>query len=165
MKKKKNSNCISINKFLRIYYGISDENLLTGSITHNALKHLIPELKRLPFDYAYKNKNLIASGDIILVNDCNGNIIPYESPQAVEDIEDIFGSKEVKNISKEEQAVEDIIFKNNVNLHELSELCKIFKKEHRIREYRVVYRMLRTKKQQNIKTKKYRMRGYKNEKY
>ena len=135
MKKNKNSECISINKFLRIYYGITDEGLLTQNISHKALKHLIPDLKRLSFDYSYKNQNLIASGNIVLVMDCNGNVIPYETPQAVEDIGDIeILSNETT--SKEEKAIDEIISTDNLSLYELSELCKKYKKDHKIKEYR-----------------------------
>ena len=83
MKQKRNKESISIKKFLRLYYGIIDENLLNSKITHKALKILIPELKRLPFDYSFKNEEKIANGEILLVIDCNGIIIPYESPKAV----------------------------------------------------------------------------------
>ena len=161
MKKNKNNESISINKFLRIYYGISDEKLLTQDISHKALKRLIPELKRLSFDYAYKNKDLIASGDIILVNDCNGNMIPYLSPIAVDDIVEL----DSVSISKEEKQFENICISENLNIYQLSELCKKFKQDRRIKEYRFAYRLLKLKKQKNEKTKKYRMRGYKNDQY
>ena len=160
MKNKKNSNCISINKFLRIYYGICDENLLTQNISHKALKQLIPELKRLPFDYAYKNEELIASGDITLLSDCNGNTIPYKTPEAVIDIDDVINNSN----DIEEIAIKEIDINENLSLYDLSELCKKFKNDHRIKEYRFTYRLLRAKKQKNNKTKKYKMRRCNNDK-
>ena len=164
MKKKNNNNYISINKFLRIYYGVTDENLLTGNITHKALKQLIPELKRLPFDYSYKNQNLIASGNIVLVIDCNGNVIPYETPQAVEDIGEI-ETLSTETASKEEKAIEEVVAVDNLSLYELSELCKKYSKDHKLKEYRFTYRLLKAKKQKNDKTRKYKMRGYEDDKY
>lgn len=163
MKKKRNVDSISISKFLRIYYGITDEVLLTGDISHKAIKQLIPDLKRLPFDYAYKNEDLIASGDIVLVNDSNGNIIPYKTPDALEDIDDIEDCLEAT--TKEEKAIKVTIEIEGLNLYQLSELCKNFKKNHRIKEYRFTYRILKAKKIKNAKTKKYRMRRCNNDKY
>ena len=163
MKKKRNIDSISISKFLRIYYGISDEVLLTGDISHKAIKQLIPDLKRLPFDYAYKNEDLIASGEIVLVSDSNGNIIPYKTPEAIDDIDDIEKSLEAK--TKEEKAIKVTIEIEGLNLYELSELCKKYRKDHRIKEYRFVYRILKAKKQKSDKTKKYKMRRWNNDKH
>lgn len=157
MKQKRNKESISIKKFLRLYYGIIDENLLNSKITHKALKILIPELKRLPFDYSFKNEEKIANGEILLVIDCNGIIIPYESPKAVKDIDDIEKNKNYN--SKKEKAIEEIIELENLNIYQLAMLCRKYKDEHRIKEYRLTYRVLKEKKQKKEKSKKYMKRG------
>lgn len=74
-------NEISLSKFLTHYYELHDANIL--NMTHDDIKNLFPQIKRLSFDYAKKNKDSLASGKIIMVKDCKGDIIPYVCPKAI----------------------------------------------------------------------------------
>ena len=162
MKNKSNKDSIGIKKFLKIYFGIIDEVLLNSKITHKDLRILIPELKRLPYKYTFKNNEKILSGEIVLVCDDKGTIIPYLSPIPEFDINENYDFHTKKD---NEELFEEVINCEDFNTYQLSELCKKYKKDHRIREYRATYRVLKQKKQQKSKKKIYMKRGIKNEEY
>ena len=69
---------ISLNKFLKLYLGI--ENDVLKKMTHCDVKVLMPELCRCSFEYAYENCEMILRGDIIIVSDAKGTIVPYLKP-------------------------------------------------------------------------------------
>lgn len=69
---------ISLNKFLKLYLGI--ENDVLKKMTHCDVKILLPELCRCSFEYAYENCEMILRGDIIIVSDAKGTIVPYLKP-------------------------------------------------------------------------------------
>ena len=51
--------------------------LKINKLTHNDMKVLFPDIKRTSFDNLERNSSLIYKGEIILVHDCNGYILPY----------------------------------------------------------------------------------------
>ena len=69
---------ISLNKFLKLYLGI--ENDVLKKMTHYDVKILLPDLCRCSFEYAYENCEMILRGDIIIVSDAKGTIVPYLKP-------------------------------------------------------------------------------------
>lgn len=149
MKNRNIKETIGIKKFLKIYYGVTQGEILSSNITHKDLKFLLPDLKRLPFSYVYKNEDLINSGKVILVSDSFGTIIPYLSPQAEFDIDedDVF-------YDEKDSKIEKAISIENLNIYELSELCKKYKKEHRYKEFRVAYKILKDKKYKRQRNQK-----------
>lgn len=147
---------ISIKKFLKIYMGISDEKLLNSKISHKDIKVLIPNLIRLPYDYVLKNMKDILSGEVIIVVDDFGNYIPYKTPTAQFDIlEDSFyrEKNELESDLSTKIAYEEL---EKLNTYQLSEVCKKYKKHNRNKEYRIAYRILKKKKENEQKTSKYR---------
>ena len=149
MKNRNRQDSIGIRKFLKLYFGVTSNELLSSDITHKDLKFLFPDLKRLPFNYTYKNEDMINSGKIILVCDSFGTVIPYLSPQAEFDFED-----EKNGNFEKEKIIEEAINLENLNLYKLSELCKKYKKEHRYKEFRIAYKILKEKKLRRQKNQK-----------
>jgi len=92
---------ISLVKFLGLYLGITNEVL--GEMTHNDIKILLPNLKRCSYDYAYDNSELVLKGEIIIVSDVKGIVVPYFKPSEEMKLEEItvFAEK-VKEVDKHE---------------------------------------------------------------
>lgn len=131
---------ISLKSFLIIFCGIYNETILQGKITHDDVKHLFPELKKVSFDYVSKNSNEIYTGKVILVKDSFGFIAPYQKP-LIEEYIDIPDINFIED--KKEQAIEEIVNLENLSLYELSELGKKYKDENRLTEYRRVCRLIK----------------------
>ena len=149
---------ISIKKFLKIYMGINDSKILDSRISHKDLKYLYPSLKRLPYDYAFSDMKKILSGDIILVVDDFNTYIPYEAPEAQFNVDliDKYGEYtdndfRDKHILKKEELEE-------LSTYELSKICRVCKKNNRSRDYRIAYRILKSKKEEKQKTDKHKKR-------
>jgi len=131
---------ISLKSFLVVFCGIYNETLLTQKVSHDDIRHLFPELKKVGFDYISKNLNEIYVGNIILVRDSFGFIAPYKKPLIEEYIE-------MPNIeiieTKREKIIEEVVNLENLSLYELSELGKKYKDENRLTEYRKVCRLIK----------------------
>lgn len=74
---------ITLAKFLSRYMNLTGIDI--KKMTHEEVKELMPNIKRLPFDYVKKNMELVYRGEVLLVDDGN-NIIPYETPEILETI-------------------------------------------------------------------------------
>lgn len=75
--KKFNENAIDVLSFLAQYYGIVSCDLTNNKITHKNLSSLFPFLKKVSIDWALKNQELIYTGKLVFVKDCNNNCVPY----------------------------------------------------------------------------------------
>jgi hypothetical protein len=145
----KNNNSISLRKFLMFYYGIYDSNILNNNITHNDVKILLPDLKRVSYDFTLENIKDVYTGAIIMVIDSLGNCVPYINPKldvCVEYHEEF----EITNNNSMDK-FEEVINLENLNLYELSELAKKYKNCNRLTEYRKICRILKKKKDSSIK--------------
>lgn len=145
----KDNNSISLRKFLMFYYGICDSNILSHNLTHKDIKVLFPDLKRVSFDYVLDNIKEIYTGSIIMVKDSIGNAVPYINPKldiCIEEDIDIETIEETKNDSFEE-----IVNLENLNLYELVELAKKYKIDNRINDYRKVCRIIKKRKENDLK--------------
>ena len=71
---------MSLIKYLRIYYGvnISKKN---GKLTHNLIKKNMPFVKRCDFDYSLSNRDMLMCGEIVMVYDDTGAVLPYIVPE------------------------------------------------------------------------------------
>ena len=71
---------MSLIKYLRIYYGvnISKKN---GKLTHNLIKKNMPFVKRCNFDYSLSNRDMLMCGEIVMVYDDTGAVLPYMVPE------------------------------------------------------------------------------------
>ena len=79
---------IDIISFLRNYVGITGSSLKQNKLTHDDLKVLFPELKlvRLPYEVAYKNPELVYSGEYLIVYDSRYQMIVYKNPLLMEEL-------------------------------------------------------------------------------
>ncbi len=142
----KEDKSISLRKFLMYYCGINNKTLLSNKITHKDLKFLLPELKRVSFDYVLKNIDEVYTGIVVLVEDSTGNYAPYINPKIEEYIEEFDMDLE------EDKIFESIVDLENLNLYALAELAKKYKSDNRIKEYRKVVRMIKKKKESDLET-------------
>ena len=78
---------ITLSKFIARSYNIQGSEL--KKMTHDMVKSLFPELKRTSFEYLEKNPSLGAYGEIVLVEDAKGKVIPYFAPEIDYTIEDV----------------------------------------------------------------------------
>lgn len=92
---------ISLVKFLNLYLGITNDVL--SKMTHSDIKILLPNLKRCSYEYAYDNSALVLRGEIIIVSDAKGIIVPYFKPSEETKLEEItvFAEK-TKEVDKHE---------------------------------------------------------------
>ncbi len=128
---------ISMAEFLYNYMGIEDSKIFI--ITHEDIKMLLPNLKRYSFCELKKDLSLLYDGDIILVKDPKGYVIPYYNPLRYLDIE-------TSDLNEIEQPVKKINEKEIKDLNELTDyelkleylatkknhkykMCRLLKKE------------------------------------
>ena len=81
---------IALSKFIARSYNIQGSDL--KKMTHEMVKSLFPDLKRTSFEYLEKNPSLMAQGEIVLVEDARGKVIPYFAPEidyTIEDVEEV----------------------------------------------------------------------------
>jgi len=138
---------ISLKNFLISYCGICNKDLINNKITHKDIKYLLPDLKRVSYEYLIKNIGDVYTGNVLIVSDSFGNFAPYLNPKLneYEDI-NIEYECEIEKTDKFEVAVE----LENLNLYELSKLSKKYKEDNRISEYRKVCRMIKKKKDNGL---------------
>ena len=79
---------IDIVSFLRNYFGITGNSLKQNRLTHDDLEELFPNLDliRLPYNLAYKNPELVYSGEYLIVYDSNYQMIVYKNPLIIENV-------------------------------------------------------------------------------
>lgn len=68
-------NAMSINDFLEKFYGRVD--FRGKKLVHENIKSLFPDIKRGSFEDIVKNPELVYTGKVVLVRDCNNKCIPY----------------------------------------------------------------------------------------
>ena len=141
------NNGISLKAFLVYYCGIGNQMILSKKISHRDIKCLMPNLKRVSFDYALKNLKEVYIGNIILVKDSYGHFAPYIKPNIIDYNDDYKLYNEYDdNTNNKEDNFETIILSEALNLYELKELKDKYKKLGRISEYRKVCRIIHKKK-------------------
>lgn len=145
---------ISLNKFLTLYCGISEESVVGRKMGHRDIKTLIPILKRTSLEAAYKNRNWLALGEVIIVVDSYGDVVPYIVPEIILPE----GCLNLENMQHSEK-LENIILDENLSRYELVLLCRYYKKNNRIEEYWVATRLLK-KKKDSISVKAYKREKY-----
>ena len=150
LKKELEKRCISLTKFLINYCGIYNDGLHNIKISHQDIKSLIPNLKRVSFESLLNNKKSFYIGDIIPVKDCQGNVVPYINPMIEYDIAVEFDCKVTEHFEK----LEEITIDESLSNYELAKLCRLLKEHHKNREYREVQKLI--KKNKDDKVKKYK---------
>jgi len=71
---------ITVESFLSNYLGIRDNRTLSNQISHQDIKELLPQLVRPSFDYIVDFPDLVYNGEVILVEDSYGSVVPYFNP-------------------------------------------------------------------------------------
>lgn len=151
--KLKGQYCISVNAFLTKYCGIYDESILSMNLSSKDLKVLFPYLKNLSYDKALENPKEVYIGNILLVKDYMGNVVPYFKPKRITD-ECI--TLDIKPEDKEDKIITAINLENLPD-YQLSLLAKKYKELGRITEYRKVCQMIIDRKNKsNIKKYKHK---------
>lgn len=145
-KKAMKNMCISLEKFLINYCGIYSEEFHNIKITHQDIKKLIPNLKRVSFEYLIGNKKELYIGNVIAVKDSLENIVPYVNPML-----EITEIKEVQCEKKKEEVIKEIIIDENISFYEALELCRYYKTHNKLKEYRIVHKILENLKDPEIK--------------
>ena len=145
--------CISVNAFLTKYCGIHDESILNMNFSSKDLKVLFPYLKNLSYDKVLENPKEVYTGNILLVKDCGGNVVPYFKPKIIMD-ECI--TLDIKIEDKEDIVITAINLEKLTD-YQLSLLAKRYKELNRITEYRKVCQMIIDRKNKsNIKKYKHK---------
>lgn len=118
----------------------------------------MPQLKRVSFESLLDDKNSFYTGNIIPVKDCYGNIVPYVNPMVSYDI--------VVDINcgvTEEEILIDIVNDHNLNSYELAKLCKYYKAHNKLKEYRIVNKLLKERKGTRVKQYKKKKNNFNDE--
>jgi len=160
------NNSISLKNFLISYCGIYNEDLLHNKITHKDIKVLLPDLKRVSYDYMLENKKELFTGNILIVKDSCGNYAPYLNPKLNEYID-----VEMEYEGEKKDNFEIAVELEKLTFYELTELCRKYKEENRIKEYRKVCKLIKKMKNNGIdeyhrKKEKMLLKGFdENDKY
>lgn len=144
---------ISMASFLKRYLGIFDEELLKMQPTHKELAILCPHLKRSSFTYVLSSPELVYLGKIILVDDGNGNIVPYIYDEQLKELSlyrSISQEQESNNNESEtwsrDKGIEhlDIAYYDleEMSIYELENLAKYYSRTGQERNYRRVIRAI-----------------------
>lgn len=144
---------ISLLNFLQNYYGIVSEDLKLNNLTHMDIKILFPFIKRSSFESMDDNLYEIYNGNLILVYDSKGNVLPYINPHLeVSFVDRIYD--EYKSDTKIDMKVIDL---DSLSKEELIKLRKKLKQYHQYIEEKDVVKAIRKKKD-------YKVMQYKKEK-
>ena len=144
------NNHISMKSFLMCYCGVCDQELLNGKVTHTAIKVLLPYLERKSFEYVLKNTNEVYKGDVILVKDTIGNIVPYVKPNIKTVDYDTYNYCDI-NKKEERTNITEEVDLDSLSKYELIELRKKCKYQQNAQYYRKVCRLIKEKKDNNVK--------------
>ena len=142
LKKEMKKVCISLQKFLINYCGIYSDRIHDIKITHQDIKELMPQIKRISFEDLLKCKKELYIGNIIAVKDSLGNIVPYVNPMLeLKEISQIYCEK-----YEEEVTIPELISDKNLNIYDLVTFGRYFKTHNKLKEYRIVRKLLEEQK-------------------
>ena len=142
------NNHISIKSFLMCYCGIYSNQALSNKVTHDDIKVLLPYLKRKSFEYVLKNLCEVYTGDIILVSDALGNIVPYVKPKIKNISEAMYVCCEVREEQNNDFENIDL---DKLSKYELIELRRKYKSNQKIECYGKICRLIKEKKDPKVK--------------
>ena len=137
---------MSVQSFLSRILGIRDNSILSREITHADLKAMMPKLVRPSFQYILDNPDLVYAGEVLLVEDSHGSVVPYFNPSYLYEEVDYIGTfVEEKPQQEEIPNIDDFVLSELSN-YELQNLLHIYE-QHRIRgAYRKVREELVSRK-------------------
>ena len=144
---------ISMASFFKRYLGIFDEELLRMNPTHKELAILFPNLKRSSFARILSSPELVYLGQIILVDDGNGNIVPYIYDEQLKELgsrcenlqehETDNHNTETWSRSKEIEPLDIAYYDlDEMSIYELENLAKYYSRTGQERNYRRVIRTI-----------------------
>ena len=151
---KKNS--ISLKKFLIVYCGLYNENMVNSNLSHKDIKILLPEIRRISFEKLVSNRYMLYNGEVIAVKDSNDSVLPYINPKLKID--------EISYYDCEcDQRIEDVIPSNieDLNIYSLEKLLKESKDNKDLVSLKKVRNIIlqRTSRVKEYKYKKNTMKG------
>ncbi len=143
---------ITIESFLANYLGLRDNNALSNKMSHKDIKALIPQLVRTSFDYVVDNPDLVYTGEIILIEDDYGSIVPYYDPTFVYVDDDYIGEYSEEHEKEEIPNINDMDITTLSN-YELQKLLHIYEQNGIRSAYRKVRNELLYRKDSRHSTK------------
>ena len=137
---------VDLISFLCNYYGIVNDNLNFNKLTHFDVKILFPNVKRMNTDELKYNCDKLYTGDVILVYDYKGYILPYFNPRLelenMRILESYIVEKEFIDISKLEL--------DKLSKDELLKLRKKVRRNQQIRDEKIIVKAIRKKKNREV---------------
>ena len=123
-------NSISIQSFLARVLGVRDNSTLSSEITHDDIKQLLPKLARPSFDYILDNPDLVYNGEVYLVEDDLGRVVPYFNPSYVYEETEYLG--EFIEEEPKEEIIPNVyeIDLTSLNNYELQNLLHLYAKHN-----------------------------------
>lgn len=124
---------VSMPYFLYHYIGYNEENIY--KMTHKDIKELFPTLRRSSITDVCKNPRIIYEGNVILVKDRRGLVVPYYNPL---DKNSVFSCMD-DIVSKEKDNKEyDILDIKKLTNYELKKEYGLQKKSHNFGRFKMV---------------------------
>lgn len=137
---------MTIEAFMARVLGIRDQRVLANRITHNDLKELFPDLRRPSFDYVLDNPGTVSMGEVFMVSDCQGRVVPYFNPHYVLEEAEYFGSYEEQKPVEEPVPNIDDIELMDLSTYDLIQLMHIYHDKNNRGAYRRVHEELVSRK-------------------
>ena len=121
-------NKVSITFFLSAIAGLHHPAIYRKELTHKEVKSLFPALKRTSFDYVLDDPESVYTGEIIMVEDALGNVVPYINPDIEEEeMEDVFFDDDYLELDPVEEIPNiDEIDLEELTVYELTQLLRTY---------------------------------------
>ena len=146
-------NKVSMTYFLRVIVGLNHPAINGKNLTHNDVAFLFPTLKRTSFEYTLLHPESLYMGDVVIVEDTKGRMIPYINPHIILDKEeDYYFSDEMPDNGDQIKEIPDInkINLNELSLEELAILLRTYTQAHINSARRKVYKELASRPDSKI---------------
>ena len=140
--------CISLNYFLVKFLGIRDNSVLSNQISHRDIKVLFPQLKRASFDDIVENPDLVYQGEVLLIEDSFGSVVPYYDSGYLNEDSEFYGEMVLDETTEDIPDIEEIDLPSLSN-YELQNLLRLYKRNNMRSEVRKVTKELTLRKDSN----------------
>jgi hypothetical protein len=137
---------ITIEAFMARILGVRNQRVLANRITHNDLKDLFPDLRRPSFDYVLDNPRTVSMGEVFMVSDCQGRVVPYFNPHYVIEEIEYYGTYEDQEPVSEPTPVIDDVDLMDMSTYDLAQLMHAYHDKNNRGAYRRVHEELVSRK-------------------
>ena len=133
---------IDLLSFLENYYGIVNQSLKLNILTHRDIKILFPNIKRSSFEMMNNNFEEVYNGELVLVHDAKGSILPYVNPHINISFENTLYDRYENNIKIDITNID----LSHLSKNELLQIRRKLKRNHKIIEESNVVKEIRKNK-------------------